>query len=655
MIDCYYIHYDNEGGTTVKRNTLCKLKFLAFALIVSASIIPQVSYAKEKPALTKTEVAIGKKNSVDINIKNKVKGSKYQWTSSDEEVATVNEKGVIKGKKGGDAVITCTVTTPEGKVYKLSCDVSINTKTKVTVFNQKDLEKALADKDVQVVTNANLRKVDVTAVKNIETKKYEKNSEPSPAEEKQGEEKELNNEKQQNEEKQGNTGNAAGGLPVIVGPVFPGNTGGNTGTEPMPVPGGNSGSKENPGANPEETPVPGTEVKPEESQTPGTDVNPGENPTPETDVNPGEKPTSETEPKPEETPSSGSDTETEEEDSQLKKAKEDAIAAIYEEAEKYRHKLNKKELNEFNNMLQYYINYINMALTVGGVEDFKNAAIENIRSFKLEDDEDAFEKTRDKENADYQAFLNGTMSLQELYDKYAHGDNGYEYSYVDGGPFMLDFDRMETFLYVIPEENRVDFFDDNSDGKYNYRPDFEEKRTILHNRYGEEVETYYIGSVNGMIVSYNNTTRTICVKDLVNCETHFIQTMDSPATEWEEDGKIYYGYPSNPESLNVIYTKDGMAEINLKTFSDSSITFMVYMNNVESINRICHHKSAKELDTSYYSVVYHENNMADVIFNQLFIDTFIKTVTEDTLLQFVMFPSEDTSNGVGLNFEITAE
>ena len=220
---------------------------------------------------------------------------------------------------------------------------------------------------------------------------------------------------------------------------------------------------------------------------------------------------------------------------------------------------------------------------------------------------------------------------------------------------MLDFDRMETFLYVIPEENRVDFFDDNSDGKYNYRPDFEEKRTILHNRYGEEVETYYIGSVNGMIVSYNNTTRTICVKDLVNCETHVIQTMDSPATEWEEDGKIYYGYPSNPESLNVIYTKDGMAEINLKTFSDSSITFMVYMNNVESINRICHHKSAKELDTSYYSVVYHENNMADVIFNQLFIDTFIKTVTEDTLLQFVMFPSEDTSNGVGLNFEITAE
>jgi len=498
-----------KGGTTVKReNILCKLNVLVLALIVSVAIIPQVSYAKEKPALTKTEVAIGKKKSIDINIKNKVKGSRYKWTSSNEEVATVNEKGVITGKKGGDAVIICTVTTPAGKVYKLSCDVSINTKSKVTVFNQKDLEKALADKDVQqiiiktktgrkfvipendytdkrlyikapnaeienngsfksvhayvsnqaelekalaydkvtiitietknkvkftiegnysnirlivnapnaqVVTKAIFRKVDITAVKEIESKDYDKTTEDSLIGE-QGEETKVNNEKQQNnennqdenslnknDEKQenagntGNAGNAAGGFPVDVGPVFPGNTGENDGTdtpkpEPLPGTGGDSGNEENPGAKPGETstpetdekagdnPTPGTDVKPGETPTPetdekpgetptpetdekagetptpGTDVKPGETPTPETDEKPEETPTSGTDPKSEETPSSGSDSETGKEDLQLKKAKEDAIAAIYKEAEKYKSKLNNKELNDFNDMLQYYIN-----------------------------------------------------------------------------------------------------------------------------------------------------------------------------------------------------------------------------------------------------------------------------------------------------------
>ena len=326
--------------------------------------------------------------------------------------------------------------------------------------------------NAQVVTKAIFRKVDITAVKEIESKDYDKTTEDSLIGE-QGEETKVNNEKQQNnennqdenslnknDEKQenagntGNAGNAAGGFPVDVGPVFPGNTGENDGTdtpkpEPLPGTGGDSGNEENPGAKPGETstpetdekagdnPTPGTDVKPEETPTPGTDVKPGETPTPETDEKPGETPTPETDEKPEETPtsgtdpkseetpSSGSDSETGKEDLQLKKAKEDAIAAIYKEAEKYKSKLNNKELNDFNDMLQYYINNINKALTVGGVEEFKNSAIENIRTFKLEDDEDAFEKTKAREYADYQAFLNGTMSLQELYDKYALGENGY--------------------------------------------------------------------------------------------------------------------------------------------------------------------------------------------------------------------------------------
>jgi len=80
------------------------------------------------------------------------------------------------------------------------------------------------------------------------------------------------------------------------------------------------------------------------------------------------------------------------------------------------------------------------------------------------------------------------------------------------------------------------------------------------------------------------------------------------------------------------------------------------MNYVESINRICFYDgSNRELDPSYYTIVYNENNTADVIFNESFIETYIKTVTEETLLQFVMFPKEDNSDGVGLNFDIYFE
>ena len=46
--------------------------------------------------------------------------SKIQWKSSDEAVATVDEKGLVTGHKGGDCIISVKYL---GKTYTFSCDV----------------------------------------------------------------------------------------------------------------------------------------------------------------------------------------------------------------------------------------------------------------------------------------------------------------------------------------------------------------------------------------------------------------------------------------------------------------------------------------------------------------------------------------------------
>lgn len=124
---------------------------IAVIMVLSVFHVPQIAYAGTAPCLTSTEEAFGIKGSVDVNIKNKVKGSKYVWKTSNSKIATVDKMGVIKGIKSGDVTVTCTITTPDGKTYELSCDVAINSKTKVTVVNQEQLEKALADKAVNQI------------------------------------------------------------------------------------------------------------------------------------------------------------------------------------------------------------------------------------------------------------------------------------------------------------------------------------------------------------------------------------------------------------------------------------------------------------------------------------------------------------------------
>ena len=53
---------------------------------------------------------------------------KIVFSSSDEKIAKVNDKGVVTGGvKNGSAVITCTVTDKNGKPIEATCTVTVKT------------------------------------------------------------------------------------------------------------------------------------------------------------------------------------------------------------------------------------------------------------------------------------------------------------------------------------------------------------------------------------------------------------------------------------------------------------------------------------------------------------------------------------------------
>ena len=95
--------------------------FIIFLLIGTTNV-----YAKEKPSLTEKELILDINEKFNINIKNKIKKSKYYWTSSNTDIATVNSKnGMVKAVGGGTTDIQCKITLPSGDTLKLHCQVDV--------------------------------------------------------------------------------------------------------------------------------------------------------------------------------------------------------------------------------------------------------------------------------------------------------------------------------------------------------------------------------------------------------------------------------------------------------------------------------------------------------------------------------------------------
>ena len=130
---------------------------LAFAMIITI-YQPSAAYAATKKtrlnAKTMT-LQVGQKKT--LKVKNAGKKAKLKWSSNKKSIATVSKKGVVKAVKAGNAVVTCKVTTKNGKTTKLTCKVAVKKTAKVTsltVGSQKELEKALKNKNVTKITVA---------------------------------------------------------------------------------------------------------------------------------------------------------------------------------------------------------------------------------------------------------------------------------------------------------------------------------------------------------------------------------------------------------------------------------------------------------------------------------------------------------------------
>ncbi len=156
----YYSKKEKEKGESLmevrkftRKSAIARLMVVFLTILSLVVITPNIADAASKPALTKTtrNILVGKK--YDLNIKNKIAKSTYEWSSSNKKVATVDKKGVVKGVKQGVATITCKIKTPKKNTYSLKCTVTIinpakkfSIKNKVTVLNldqEYDLNRTL--------------------------------------------------------------------------------------------------------------------------------------------------------------------------------------------------------------------------------------------------------------------------------------------------------------------------------------------------------------------------------------------------------------------------------------------------------------------------------------------------------------------------------
>lgn len=106
------------------RKAVWSKAIMAVVVMLAVALVPVMSaQAASKPAISNKSknILIGK--TYDLDVKNEIKGSTYEWSSSDTRVATVSKAGLVKAKVKGTAVITCKVTTPNKKVYELTATV----------------------------------------------------------------------------------------------------------------------------------------------------------------------------------------------------------------------------------------------------------------------------------------------------------------------------------------------------------------------------------------------------------------------------------------------------------------------------------------------------------------------------------------------------
>lgn len=136
-----------------RRNTWRRFAALVMAavFVLTLNIPAFAKTAAKTPSLNTTEKTIVIGKSFDFNVENKIKGSVYQWSSSNEKVAAVNMvNGIVTGTGKGKAEITCRVTAG-AKEYLLIAKVTVlKPAVVVTITNKINLLEVKSDYKLKV-------------------------------------------------------------------------------------------------------------------------------------------------------------------------------------------------------------------------------------------------------------------------------------------------------------------------------------------------------------------------------------------------------------------------------------------------------------------------------------------------------------------------
>jgi len=98
-------------------------------------------------SLTATSLLLENNSTYDINLNNKVSGSKYRWTSSNPKIAKVNSKnGLVTAVSEGEVVVKCEITLPDGNNEILKSYVIVGYDENAPMLTETILDLEVGDK-----------------------------------------------------------------------------------------------------------------------------------------------------------------------------------------------------------------------------------------------------------------------------------------------------------------------------------------------------------------------------------------------------------------------------------------------------------------------------------------------------------------------------